>query len=322
MRNVTAIIYDREGRPEEVCKAATIPLPEPQANEAVVEMRFVPINPADLNAIEGKYPTRPDQFPATPGVEGVGVVSSVGTEVTAVKTGDVVLLPHRVGTWREAVVVPAQNLIPVPANVPLQQAAMAKINPPTAWRMLHDFVDLQPGDWVYQNVGNSGVGQAVIAICKAKGWRSCSVVRRPESRDALLAMGADVVLLEDEELPREKPRLALNAVGGESALKLANTLAHGGSLVTYGAMGRQPVKAPNGLLIFKDIAFRGFWVSAWYARSTPEQQREMFGALFPMIADGRIVGTVEHVYPLGEIKTALTRAAQPSRNGKILLGMS
>ena len=56
-------------------------------------------------------------------------------------------------------------------------------------------------------------------------------------------------------------RLALNAVGGDSAVRLGGALAPDGVVVTYGAMARQPLKIPNGQLIFQNIAWRGFWVS-------------------------------------------------------------
>src|SRR5206468_1999088 len=63
-------------------------------------------------------------------------------------------------------------------------------------------------------------------------------------------------------------RLGLNAVGGESALRLMNCLAPSGTLVTFGAMSLQPLKIPNGLLIFKDLRFRGIWINKWYDNAT------------------------------------------------------
>ena len=81
-------------------------------------------------------------------------------------------------------------------------------------------------------------------------------------------------------------RLGLNAVGGESALRLANCLAPGSTLVTYGAMSLQPLKIPNGLLIFKDLRFRGIWINKWYDNATPAQRMEAFQHLFEMAKRG------------------------------------
>ena len=68
-----------------------------------------------------------------------------------------------------------------------------------------------------------------------------------------------------------RPRLGLNAVGGASALNLANALSDFGVLVTYGAMARQPLKIPNGLLIFRNLEFKGFWASRWLRSLSPDR---------------------------------------------------
>ena len=203
---------------------------------------------------------------------------------------------------------------------------MLKINPLTAWRMLHDFVALQPGDWVIQNAANSAAGRAVIAICRELGFRSVNVVRRAELIDELRDEGGDVVLVDDEKLrdevkeatDGEAPRLALNAVGGESALRLANCLAPDATMVTYGAMSLQPLRIPNGLLIFKNLHFTGFWVNKWYEHATPEARHEAFARIFELAQRGLLRTKIERTYSLGEFTEAVARAAQGAREGKIL----
>ena len=101
-------------------------------------------------------------LPATPGFEGAGVVADLSANVTNVAVGDLVILPHNVGTWRDAVAVKAEDLVVVPAGIEPVHAAMLKINPMTAWRLLHDYVDLEKGDWLIQNAANCAAGHAVI----------------------------------------------------------------------------------------------------------------------------------------------------------------
>src|SRR5262249_25652207 len=152
-----------------------------------------------------------------------------------------------------------------PAGIKPVHAAMLKINPMTAWRLLHDYVSLERGDWLIQNAANSAAGRAVIQIAHELGYKTLNVVRRAELIEELRVEVGDVVLVESQNLRYEVKaaivdppiRLGLNAVGGESALRLANCLAPGSTLVTYGAMSLQPLKIPNGLLIFKDLRFRG-----------------------------------------------------------------
>lgn len=321
MSKVRAIVFHQHGTPSQVARIEDVAIGLPGPNEARVRMLAAPINPADLNVIEGKYPIRPE-LPGVPGVEGIGKVEEVGAEVNTVSIGDLVLLPHGVGTWREACVTDASTLRVLPPEIAPVQAAMLKINPATALRMLRDFVPLQPGDWVLQNAANSGVGRAVIQIAHATGLRTVNIVRRQELVAELQAQGADLVLTEDEKWPALPGpiRLALNAVGGESALRLANALSRGGTLVTYGAMSRQPLRIPNGLLIFKDLRWRGFWISQWYREASAGAIDALFSELFPLVRNGILHTPVERIYPLEEVASALRHAAESGRSGKILFG--
>jgi mitochondrial enoyl-[acyl-carrier protein] reductase / trans-2-enoyl-CoA reductase len=325
MKTINAAVYETHGNPADVLHVESRPWPTPSAGEVIVKMRTAPINPADLNQIEGKYPVRA-QLPATPGFEGAGIVADVHRDVTNVAVGALVILPHNIGTWRDAVAVKADELVVVPAGIKPVHAAMLKINPMTAWRLLHDYVNLARGDWLIQNAANSAAGRAVIQIARELGYKTVNVVRRSELIGELRAEGGDVVLVDNENLRHEVEdaiggppiRLGLNAVGGESALRLANCLAQGSTLVTYGAMSLQPLKIPNGLLIFKDLRFRGIWINKWYDNATPAQRMEAFQHLFEMAKRGLLQTKVEKAYPLSEAKSAVAHAARGQRSGKII----
>jgi trans-2-enoyl-CoA reductase len=329
MRKVSAIVYREHGEPTKVARCEEHELSALTPDDALVEMRAAPINPADLNLLEGKYPVRP-HLPAVGGVEGVGIVRELGTNVSSLELGQHVLLPWGVGSWSEVCVAPADSLIPLPESIPAPQASMLRVNPPTAWRMLHDFVSLKPGDWVIQNAANSGVGRAVIQIAKALGLRTINFVRRAEVMEELKNEGADFVLLDDDDAVAQtrslteaaKISLALNAVGGESALRLANTLSFGGTVVTYGAMGRKPLRLPNGLLIFKDQRWRGFWITHWYENASIQQRDEMFAALFPLAESGALNTQIEASYPLRDAVAALAHASRSERSGKVIFEMA
>lgn len=323
--SINAAVYETYGNPPDVLRVETRPWPTPAADDVLVKMRAAPINPADLNQIEGKYPVR-FALPATPGFEGAGVVVELGTGVKGLTKGCLVLLPHNVGTWRDAVAVKAEDLVVVPEGIDTAQAAMLKINPLTAWRLLHDYVELQKGDWLIQNAANSAAGRDVIQIARELGYKTVNAVRRAELIDELRAEGGDVVLVDGEKLRDEVKsatggasiRLALNSVGGDSALRLANCLAPGGTLVSFGAMSLQPLKIPTGLLIFKDLRFRGIWINKWYDNATPSERMETFRSLFDMARRGLLKTKIEKAYSLSELKAAVTHAAQGKRGGKII----
>jgi trans-2-enoyl-CoA reductase len=324
-KTISAAVYETHGNPADVLKIETQPWPTPASDEAVVQIRAAPINPADLNQIEGKYPVR-FPLPATPGFEGAGVVVDLGKSVKDLTVGALVILPHNLGTWRDAVTVKASELVIVPAEIDPVHAAMLKINPMTAWRLLHDYVNLKTGDWLIQNAANSAAGRAVIQIAHDLGYKTVNVVRREELIDELRAEGGDVVLVDGENLREEVKNatnsaaipLGLNAVGGDSALRLANCLAPESTVVTFGAMSLRPLKIPNGLLIFKDLRFRGIWINKWYNNATIDERMEAFRRLFEMAKRGLLKTKVEKAYPLSEAKTAVAHAAQGKRGGKII----
>lgn len=314
------------GKPDEVLGyEAGIPWQVP-ADALVVEMCAAPVNPADFNLIEGTYGVRPE-LPLTPGIEGSGVV--VSSPVADFSPGDRVIPLSRVGTWASHVAVPAACLIKLPVGIDMQQASMLKVNPATAWRLLHGFRSLAEGEWVVQNAGNSGVGRCVIQLAKSLGIRTISMVRSAELVGELKALGGDHVMLDGPEgltealevLGGRRAVLACNAVGGESALRLMNLLQDGATHVTYGAMARRPLTVPNGLLIFRDIAVRGLWVSRWIDAAPIEELREVYGELARRIAEGSLVQPVDSCFALGAFAEAVARQGDAGRKGKVLFTM-
>ena len=327
-RTASAVCLREFGVAEEVARLEEWALPDLQPHQVLVNVLAAPINPADLNLLEGTYGVRPT-LPAVAGNEGVGVIAECGRAVTGLAAGQRVIAPIRLGWWCAARILDAADVFPIPDDVPLETAAMMAVNPVTAWRMLHDFVALQPGDWVVQNAANSVVGRSAIQIAKHLGWRTVNVVRRQELAAELQANGADVVVTDATPLSRQikeltggaAVQLGLNAVGGESARQLAKSLAPHGTMVTYGAMAREPLRVDNGLLIFQDIRFRGFWISEWYRQASRSQIEEMFRGLVVLARAGQLRAPVEKTYPLAQVREALAHARRPGRNGKIMLAM-
>ena len=319
-----AVVLRGFGVPSAVVQPGEVDVREPAAEEVLLEVEYAPVNPADINVLEGKYGALPT-LPCVPGVEGVARV--VLSRSDLIKEGQRVLLPAGFGSWRRWGTCLASSLVPLDPDVPAEQAAMLRINPATADCMLREFVSLSPGDFIVQNASNSGVGRSVIQIARAMGVMTINVVRRPELISELSDIGADQVILEGEklssrilELADGRPlKLGLNAVGGESALGIAGALADSGTMITYGAMSRQPLRVPNGLLIFKNITLRGFWVSRWYREAEARKISEMFERLMTMAATGALHTPIAGRYTLNEITPALEHAQTDRRSGKVLL---
>ena len=327
-RTVTVVCNREYGNPDEVIRVESWELPSLKPNCVLVEMKASPINPADLNLIEGRYLLRPP-LPVIPGIEGVGVIAETGSEVNGLRVGQPVIAPNRIGFWCEAYVTDASTVIPLPSEIPIEQAAMLSVNAPTAWWMLTDYASLEPGDWIIQNAANSGVGRFIIQIARHQGLKTLNVVRRTELIPELEAEGADIVVTDEVPLSKQirdlighdEAKLGLNAVGGDSAHEIAKSLAAHGTLVTYGAMGLQPLQVANGLLIFKDIRFRGFMLSHRSKRTAPEDIQEMFEHIFALSKTGKLKVPIAKTYLLEAGRDAIVHAAQNRRSGKILFVM-
>jgi len=319
------LIFSTYGKPAEVLELEREILISlaPDAGQVLVRIQAAPINPADLNLIEGTYGVRPE-LPATPGIEGCGVVEDGNS--TEFEAGDAVIFLRRASTWASHATVSAASLFKLPPGIDLMQAAMLKVNPATAWRLLHGFGDLEKGEWIVQNVGNSAVGRCVIQLARDLDIRTISFVRRSELFDELRGLGADHVFLDDEGglgaakevLGGANAALAFNAVGGESALRLMKLLRESGSHITYGAMGRKPVTIPNGLLIFRDIQVRGLWLSRWLETAPPAEIHEVYENLAARVAKGKLVQPIDSSFSLEDFPAALARLEAPDRCGKIL----
>ncbi|MDR1145146.1 MAG: 2-enoyl thioester reductase domain-containing protein [Verrucomicrobiales bacterium] len=328
MQTTLTARYTTNGNPATVIELAEEPLAAPADGQLLVRMLCAPVNPADINMVEGTYGVKA-ALPAVGGNEGVGRVAAAGGNVSGFTVGDLVKPPGARGTWRQALTVPAAECVKLPASLTAEQAAMLYVNPPTAWRMLHDFVTLADGEWIIQNAANSAVGRCVIQIAHALGWRTINLVRRADVVNELAQLGGDIVSVETPDTFKQiktwtggnNPRLALNAVGGDSAGTLSKSLGAGGQLITYGGMSKQPIKLATGPLIFKDLSYRGFWMTRWYATHSATERDEMYTHLAAQCAVGQLTIPVEKTYPLTEIKTALNTAQQTSRGGKILLDL-
>ena len=126
-----------------------VAVPEPGRGEVLVRMLASPVNPSDLMTIRGTYGKRPS-LPFTPGYEGVGVVEQSGGGLLANlrRNRRVVVLNSLTGNWAQRAVVPAQQVVPVPADLPVEQAATFFINPVTAWVMLKKVLAIPAGGWL------------------------------------------------------------------------------------------------------------------------------------------------------------------------------
>lgn len=319
--------YARRGPvPQDVIEAVNFELPPLRAGEALVEVLAAPINPSDVLTLTGEYGMLPP-LPAVGGNEGVGRVIDIAADVQGLAIGQTVLLPRGGGTWTTHMIAAAKALLPLPNRADPKQLAMTVVNPPTAMLLLSEFVDLERGEWVIQNAANSAVGGYLVQAARLRGLKTVNVVRRESAIAAVRANGADVVLVDGDDLHKRVSeatggasiRLGVDAVGGLATERLAHSLAEGGVVMNYGAMSGEACSISPALLIFRNITLRGFWLTKWLQTAAPERRITLFIELAGLIADGKLRAHVQATYGIDQIKQAVAAAAAGERDGKILL---
>ncbi|KAI6685729.1 hypothetical protein NL676_031642 [Syzygium grande] len=315
-----AVVYEQQGPPDAVTRVVEVPPVLVKENDVCVRMLAAPINPSDINSIEGVYPVRP-QVPAVGGREGVGKVHLVGSAVKDLSPGDwVIPSPLSFGTWQTYIVKDRRVWQKIDKDSPIEYASTISINPPTALRMLEDFTFLEPGDSIVQNGATSMVGRCVIQIAKSRGIRSINIIRdragSDEAKQTLKKLGADEVFTESQlEVKNVKsllgdlkePALGLNCVGGNAASLVMKFLRQGGTMVTYGGMSKKPITVSTSSFIFKDLSLRGFWLHKWLSSNDITECRRMIDHLLELVRNGKLKYETELV-PLSDFHIALDKS--------------
>jgi len=290
----------------------------PRGGEVRVRMLRAPINLADRMTISGGYAAMPD-LPFVLGAEGVGIVSAIGDGVTNLRVGDHVL-PLSRGNWTTLRLLRATDLVRLPADFPIDQAAMLRINPATAWRLLH-LARLAPGDWIIQNGARSSVASLVRAFARTSGVNVVNVVR-----EAGAAPSDGVVLEDSPDLPARAASatggapisLGLDCVAGASSGRLAACLAAGGQLVVFGHLSGSPSTIPSTVLTGKQLIVRGFSLRPAEAADSSPALQSLYNALAHALAAPDAHTPVAGLHPLEDLDAALQASA---RGGRIQLAL-
>ncbi len=303
-----------------------IPLARPGPGQALVALECAAVHPSDFGMISGTYGKK-RELPAVAGREGVGRVEAVGPGVIAVAVGDRVRMPEPEGVWRERGVFAVEALYRMPSDLTPEAAAQCLVNPPTAVRVLNDFVALKPGDIVVQNAGNSAVGRSAAFYGKQLGVKVVSLVRNADRlRAELLAGGAALVLDDNDDAPAAiaafkgagKVRLGLNSIGGASVMRLIKACDANATVVTFGGMVGDAVRFPTRELIFNNLTLKGYWMDKWGRDASSEALAAHFESVYALFRAGLPLPT-DAILPVSEVVSAVARSRASGRAGKVLL---
>ena len=320
--------FDRNGEPADVVRLEEVELGDPGPGEVIARLEASAMHIADIKLVQGIDALR-RPLPVTPGFEGVGHVVETGPN-SGYEVGDRVFLPLGCGTFSEYVRVHRNGLgmRRAPAG-DAEQLVLSNINGATAWTLLTDFVDLEQGEWVLQDAANSNVGRYLIALAAQWGYRTVNLVRREEVIRELKDLGADAVVVDGPDLPeriREATggadiRLGIDAIAGEGVMRMADCLADGGLIVSYGTLTDKPCQIDFWQMFLHDIRLCGMSTVRCLSTRSEREIERLQNEIALMAADGRLSARIAARYPLDEWREAFAHAARngAARDGKIIV---
>jgi putative PIG3 family NAD(P)H quinone oxidoreductase len=322
-----AVTFEGHGGPE-VLRWTEVPSPgAPGDGEVLLDVVASAVNRADTLQRQGHYPP-PAGAPPYPGLECSGRIRAVGPGVEGWAVGDEVCALLSGGGYAEQVLVPAGQLLPVPAGVPLVQAAALPEVVCTVWSNVFMLAGLRPGEVLLVHGGASGIGTMAIQLGAALGATVAVTARTPERLARCQALGASVLIdyaAEDfvarvrSETDGHGADVVLDVIGAKYLARNVDVLAVNGRLVVIGLQGGARAELDLGALLTKRAA-----VLATNLRARPPSEKAAIVAsvrehVWPLLASGRLRPVVEASFAMPEVADAHRALEAGGHVGKLLL---
>jgi NADPH:quinone reductase len=318
-----AIRVQHTGGPE-VMELVDVPAPQPKPTEAVVK-----VNVAGVNSIDGQFRDGRLRMPLPfiPGQEGAGVVTAAGPQVSVVKAGDRVAWSGTLGSYAEYVAAPEDHLVPVPTSISDEQAAAAMMHGLTAHYLANDAHKLKAGETALVHAAAGGVGLLLVQMARAIGARVIGTASSEEKARLAREAGADeVIVFTQQDFEAEVKRLTggkgvdvvYDGVGKATFEKNLNVMRLRGMLVLYG-MSSGPVPPVDPAKLSEKGSLYMARTTLAHFTATREELLARTGALFGMIAEGKLKLRIAKTYPLAEAPQAHRDMEARKIAGKLLL---
>jgi NADPH:quinone reductase-like Zn-dependent oxidoreductase len=341
-----AVLFHTHGG-SEVLEYTDFPTPEPGEGQVLVKLEAAALNRVDLWTRNG-WPGIKLEYPHIPGADGAGTVAKVGAFVSGWNVGDRVVINSNLGcghcpacvagqdnlcrdwhllgetvrgTYAEYVVVPATNLLLVPADYDLHKAAAPALVFHNAWHSLIVRGGLQVGERVLVVGASGGVNTASIQIAKLAGATVYVVGSDPEKLKLAEALGADVLIDRSKEENWSKTVYMLTEKRGVDVVvdNVGTTFplsfraaGKGGRILTVGNSGGPKFEIDNRLIFGKHLSVLGSSMGT----------RADFAKVMGLLFEGKLKPVMDRDYPLKDAATALDRLEKGEQLGKITLSIN
>ena len=250
-----AILVEKNGGPEVLKFTDVAPVGKPGPGQAAVRLIAAGVNFMDVGQRRGTYPR---ELPFTPGMEGAGVVESVGEGVRDVKPSDRVAFTGVPGSYAQAVLVDADRLIPLPPDFSFEQGAAFPLQGMTAHYLIHEFKKPKAGDFVLIHAAAGGVGGQLVQWAHHLGATVIATTSSEEKARSAREAGAEhVVIYSNQDFVAETKRitkghgadLIIDGVGRTTfSGDLEAAATHGHVVIFGGSSGPADPISPNSLM--------------------------------------------------------------------------
>jgi NADPH:quinone reductase len=296
------------------------PDPTPGAGELLVRVKAAGLNGADMMQRRGFYPAPPGAPQDIPGLELAGEVVAKGQGADRFNLGDRVMGIVAGGGQAELAVVHERILMAVPANLGWTEAGGV----PEAFTTAHDGIftqaGLKPGERLLVHGGAGGVGCAAIQLGRASGARVTATVRNADHREAVSALGAQVIT--PEEFVEHGPfDVVLELVGAPNLPGDLEALALWGRIMVIGIGGGAKAELNLGLAMQRRARIYNSTLRPRPLEEKAVTARAVERSVLPLLASGAVRVPVAATYPLEEAVAAYDRFAEGGKLGKIVLTM-
>jgi NADPH:quinone reductase len=318
-----AIQIQQTGGPE-VLQLAELPIPEPGPGQVLIRVEAIGVNFIEIYFRKGTYKA---SLPLVPGSEAAGTVEELGPGVTGFKAGDAVASVGVLGSYAEYALVAAAQLVKVPAELSMEQAAAAMLQGMTAHYLAYSTFPLKAGETALVHAGAGGVGLLLTQIATRIGARVIATVSTEEKAELAREAGAsDVILYSEKEFEPEVKRLTggkgvdvvYDSVGKTTFEGSLNCLRPRGLLALFG--GSSGPVPPFDLI---QLAGKGSLFvtrpTLWHYIGTRADLEWRAGDVMGWAAKGELKVRAEYLYPLAEAAQAQTDLEARKTTGKILL---
>lgn len=326
---VKIVRFHETGGPD-VLRIEEQPVPEPGKGEVRLRVKAIGLNRAEVMFRMGKYLQQP-VLPSKLGYEASGTVEAVGEGVDRAwigKTASTVpaFAANEYGVYGEVAIVPANALAEYPASLSPEEGTSIWMQYLTVYGALVHFGKIAPGEFVLITAASSSVGVAAIEIAKAEGAISIAVTRTAAKREELLALGADhVIVTDNEDLPArvneitggKGARLVFDPIGGPIVAELAEAAAYQGIIFEYGALSGEKTPLPLFTALSKSLTFRGY--TLFEINSDPGVRATAERYVFDKLESGAFRPRIAKTFKLDEIVEAHRYMESNQQIGKIVV---